>query len=176
MSRLRHQIAALDRAQAAARNPEASAMAELARFERLHRQHVLPPAQATIGWARQQLAEAREHLKRATSLLARRQAAEKGWLALVTAGRAMLRAASHPEWAKTTGVPKRVADWEKGKFKRAEVGHALRTYQRLLHGACFYGGVEEACDPAGIEADLHGIAQAIEHAAAVCKSQPPHPR
>lgn len=150
MSRLRKDQAALDRAsRAVERNP-------------------VPASQATIGAAREQLRAARGHLAESRSLLGRRQAAEKGWLALVTAGRAMLRSAGQ-DWMRTSRVGDRVIALEEARFKRADVGTTLKVLQGTLHGRGFYAGDDELSDAAYIGPALDLIERAIDRADEACR-------
>lgn len=156
VSRLRNEIARLERAKSRLRKREAEA-----------RPPASPPEQATIGAARNQLRAACEHLEKSRNQLDRRQAAEKGWLALVTAGRALLKAASDEEWARTTRVAERVTEMEQRRFKRSRVGSALARYQRTLHGRAFYAGEDELSDAEYIRLAFEDIEDVIAAAEAM---------
>ena len=153
MRRLRSEIARIDRMKSVLRRQEAEA-AEA-------RPPASPPEQATIGAARHQLQAARGHLDKSRSLLDRRQAAEKGWLALMTAGRALLKAAGEEDWARTSRVAERVTALEERRFKRARVGSALARYQRTLHGRSFYAGEDELSDADYIRLAFEDIEEVI---------------
>lgn len=178
MSRLRKDLAALDRAaRAVERNPSA--------LERRYMEEVearppdSPPEQATIGAARRQREAACEHLKDAVrlrekdadaALLARREAAEKAWLALVTAGRAILKAAGDEAWTRTARVANHVAELERERFKRTRVGSAMKRYQRALHGRSFYAGESEFSDIGYLHLVLEDIEDVIVAAEAICNA------
>jgi hypothetical protein len=152
MSRLRKDLAVLDRAaRAAERNPV-----------------VAPAEQATIGAAAQQIREAKAHLRAARSTLDKRQAAEKAWLALMTAGRAMLRCAGEP-WEDPRHIPRRVEQLEKRRFRHARVASALRVYQRALHGQAFYVGMEEATGMSTLQEAFVHVENTIGQAREECR-------
>lgn len=96
-----------------------------------------------------------------------RQAAEKGWLALVTAGRTMLRAAGE-DWESSQGVANRLAEIEPGN---QPVTSTLRVMAGTLHGTCFYRGSleKELCGHDAIEANFRLVATAIGDAADFCR-------
>ncbi len=108
--------------------------------------------------------KARDELARGEN----RQAAEKGWLAIVTAGRAMLRSAGS-EWASSRGVADRVEEVE--AVPRPVTG-AIRIVASTLHGTCFYGGAlgEEFCGRQAIEANFGLVDAAIDHVATFCRT------
>ena len=123
---------------------------------------------ATIGAARRSLHLAREELDQATSLDDRVQAAEKGWKALVTAGRAVLRCASASGWHLSTGV----ADWlesvERQIVGAARLSGKLRAVALGPHGGCFYQGNEESCAPKTLAAIFETIEETVDYADDLC--------
>ena len=121
----------------------------------------------TIGAARTLLEEARRKLARGEN----RQAAETGWLAAVTAGRAMLRHASDlsPSVAGRIGrVVERVDEVEKKHRMKGRISAVISLVRRDLHGIVFLGGVkdEDWSGAKAIEREFSMIARVIENVGA----------
>lgn len=119
--------------------------------------------------ARAQLERARRELDKAgPDLLGRRQAAEKGWLAAVTAARMTLRCASGETVPSAEGVVKKFKAMETTIDKGFPLTTRLDAAQNMLHGSCFYRGVSEDCAADRIATRLHNVEQFINGAEQFC--------
>ena len=120
-------------------------------------------ATPTIEAAQAILARARKELRLAKgNELKRRQAAEKGWLAVRTAAAAVLHCAGK-DWrqAKDLSERTRVLEQQLDPHQNPVLAAALAYAQSSLHGQCFYIGEEETCRPGQIGLVLDQIERAL---------------
>lgn len=140
----------------------------------------MPAKQPTIAEARRLLATAKRELARADrmadpeeALTQRRQAAEKGWLAIKTAAAAALVCARAAEPHRSDNLVQRIQDLEQhlrpapGR-RRSQLADAIRAGRDTLHGQCFYTGESDACTPTEIEAVFGTIEAGLLPAQRLC--------
>lgn len=127
-------------------------------------------ATPTVDKAQELVDRARKELRLAKgNELKRRQAAEKGWLAVRTAATAVLHCAGK-DWrqAKDLYERTRMLEQQLTPHQDPELTAALSHAQSLLHGQCFYIGEEEACRPGRIALVLDQITRALPRARRLC--------
>ena len=129
----------------------------------------------TVGAARALLAKARRELngkikseQKLDETTKHRQAAEKGWLAAVTAGRAMLRVAGG-KWMSSMGVTDHVIEIETERKTGPVVSSKLRLLAGSLHGGAFYQGNEDFCQIDFIEANFQLVDEIIQRVDEFCR-------
>ena len=118
----------------------------------------------TVGAARALLAKARTELAKDT-----RQAAEKGWLAAVTAARAMLRRGGHDGWKRLSRVAENLAALEEDRKMSSQTSEDVGVLARELHGSAFYSGDPNYTDRAVVEANFKIVERVIRDAEAFCR-------
>ena len=97
-----------------------------------------------------------------------RQAAEKGWLAVVTAVRALLRA-SGGNWKSTQRVAENLSKFETAHNMSHNVSSLVTTMARNLHGSAFYRGDPEFYDNAALESSFNIVEQIIDNCESLCR-------
>jgi len=118
----------------------------------------------TVGAARALLAKARTELAKDP-----RQAAEKGWLAAVTAARAMLRRGGYDGWKRLSRVAENLAALEEDRKMSSQTSEDVGVLARELHGAAFYSGDPNFTDRDVVEANFRIVERVIGDAEAFCR-------
>lgn len=125
--------------------------------------------QPTVADAEKILARAYIELRKAKgNRLKRRQAAEKGWLAIRTASLAVLACAGR-DWQSGGEVARRIEDLERelDPHQKPLTSAAYRA-RDALHGACFYSGDTRACETRAIKDALDQIQAALPRSHRLC--------
>ena len=122
-----------------------------------------PPPAATPGGASKLLDKARKEVVKDP-----RQAAEKGWLAAVTAVRALLRSAGE-EWMSSQRVKDRLLKFETKRNLNHALSGRLEDFAEIMHGSIFYKGDVDLCKRETVERWLGSVEVFIDDASVLCR-------
>ena len=97
-----------------------------------------------------------------------REAAEKGWLAAYTAGRAVIYCSGDPDWETPSYLPKKIREVEDRLGRRRGFARAVTATASTLHGDCFYRDAKGLCDPGIIEDQLKDLERVLPIGKRIC--------